>query len=173
MDPTMLVLRAVHVAAGAFWVGAAVMLALFVAPTVGRMGPDGGRFMQPFMGASRFPLFMTAAAVLASLSGLALVWRVSGGLQPAWFGSAFGAVMTAASVVGLAALVLGVVVNKPAGQRMAALALQMQQRGGPPTADQVAQMQAFQAKLHRGTNWGAALLVVSTLGMGVARYVWW
>ena len=43
MDPmSLIVLRAVHVIAGAFWVGAALMLVAFVAPTVRALGPDGG-----------------------------------------------------------------------------------------------------------------------------------
>ena len=61
MDTTTIALRVLHIGCGVFWAGAAMMLVGFVEPTVRRMGPEGGRFMQHLMGASRFPKAMALA----------------------------------------------------------------------------------------------------------------
>ena len=46
MDFFLVALRLIHIVAGSFWVGAALMLAVFVEPTVRAVGPAGGQFMQ-------------------------------------------------------------------------------------------------------------------------------
>lgn len=170
MDPmSLIVLRAVHVVAGAFWVGAALMLVAFVAPTVRALGPDGGRFMQRLLAHSRFPEAMGMASAATTLAGLALLWPASGGLQGAWLRSAPGAALALAALVGLAAFAVGLAVNKPAAAGLARLGAEI--GGGAPSTEQAARLATLQRRLRLGGLWGAALLVLSTLGMGVARYL--
>lgn len=171
MEPTALVaLRAVHVVAGTLWVGAAVMLVAFIAPTVRSLGPDGGRFMQRLIGTSRFPEFMGIASLLATVAGMALLWPVSGGLAIDWLVSPPGATLALAAAVGVAAFAVGITVNKPTAARIAALAGEIASAGAPSPA-QSARMAQLQRRLGLGGRWGAVLLVLSTLGMAVARYL--
>ena len=170
MDTMMITLRAVHVLASAFWVGAALMLVAFVAPTVRALGPDGARFMQRLLAQSRFPEAMGIAGMLATVAGLGLLWAVSGGLQWPWLLSPAGATLTLAALLGVAAFAVGMAVNKPAAAGLAALGAEIARRGAP-SAEQAQRLARYQRQLRLGGLWGAALLVVSTLGMGVARYL--
>lgn len=167
---TLITLRAVHVMAGAFWVGAALMLVAFVAPSARAVGPAGAPFMQRLLGRSRFGEAMGIAGLAATLAGAALLWSSSGGLDPAWVASPGGATMVLASLVGIGALAIGIGVNKPTAARLAALGDAVAATGGP-TAAQAAEIAQLQRRLQLGGQWGASLLVVATLGMAVARYV--
>lgn len=167
---TLITLRAVHVMAGAFWVGAALMLVAFVAPSARAVGPAGAPFMQRLLGRSRFGEAMGIAGLAATLAGLALLWSSSGGLDPAWVASPGGATMVLASLVGIGALAIGIGVNKPTASRLAALGGALAATGGP-TAAQAAEIAQLQRRLQLGGQWGASLLVVATIGMAVARYV--
>lgn len=167
---TLIALRAVHVMAGAFWVGAALMLVAFVAPSARAVGPAGAPFMQRLLGRSRFGEAMGIAGLAATLAGAALLWPASGGLDPAWVASPGGATLVLASLVGVGALAIGVGVNKPTAARLAALGDAIAATGGP-TAAQAAEIAQLQRRLQLGGQWGASLLVVATLGMAVARYV--
>jgi hypothetical protein len=167
---TLITLRAVHVMAGAFWVGAALMLVAFVAPTARAVGPAGAPFMQRLLGRSRFGEAMGVAGLAATLAGLALLWPASGGLNPAWIASPGGATMLLASLAGVAALAIGIGVNKPSAARLAALGDAVAAAGGPTPA-QAAELARLQRRLRLGGQWGAALLVLATLGMAVASHV--
>ena len=50
----ILVLRLIHVASGAFWVGAVFSFFLFVSPTARALGPEGQRFVAHLISRQRF-----------------------------------------------------------------------------------------------------------------------
>src|SRR5882724_8157315 len=85
-------LRTVHVAVGAIWVGAVVFIAAFLVPSVRAAGPAGGAVMQQLMQARRLPLWIMAAALLTVLSGLGLYGHNSAGFRSEWLGSGPGRV---------------------------------------------------------------------------------
>ena len=61
---TLFVIRILHVVIGAFWVGAVLFIAAFLAPSVRAAGPAGGAVMQQLMGARRMHLWLMAAGIL-------------------------------------------------------------------------------------------------------------
>lgn len=75
------ILRLIHIAAGAFWVGAVYTFFLFVQPTGVALGPDGQRFMYQLIHDRRLPLIILASAVTAVLAGVLLLWMTSDGLS--------------------------------------------------------------------------------------------
>jgi hypothetical protein len=170
MNIVAVLLRFIHIVAGTFWVGGAVMMIGFVQPTVAAIGPEGAKFMQRFAGPSRYPLFMNLAAPLTTLAGLVLYWMDSG-FRIAWVVTGPGLGFTVGGLAGIAAFALGVVVMRPTTEQMAALGKEMQTAGGPPTPVQISQMRMLQDKLHQGGLWGAILLVVAVTAMSVARYL--
>lgn len=166
-----LLLRLVHILAGLFWVGAAVMMAGFIEPVAREAGPAGGRFMQGLVQQRRLPLYFTISALLTILSGLALYWRASAGLQWSWVLSGPGLAFTIGAVAAIVAAVLGQVINAPTAVKIGAVGAQMQAAGGPPSAALVAQMQALQAQLRLAVRVVAVLLVIAAASMAVARYI--
>ncbi|MCZ7565610.1 MAG: hypothetical protein M5U08_18985 [Burkholderiales bacterium] len=172
MEATTIGLRLLHIGSGVFWAGAAMMLVAFVEPTVRRMGPEGGRFMQRLMGDSRLPATMGLAAALTVLSGLALYWSVSGGASADWVRSGHGLAVTLGGAAGVVAFLVGLLVNKPTAARLVALARQLG-GGGTPSADSLATVARLQQRLRRGSLHATLLLVVSVAAMASARFLHW
>jgi hypothetical protein len=165
------VLRLVHILGGIFWVGTAMLFIGFIEPAVKAMGPEGGKFMQR-LAQTRLFVLIPVAAGLTTLSGLALYWWASGGLQLGWIASTRGLVFTLSSLAGVLAAVVGAAVSMPTEQRMETLGREMAMAGGPPTAAQIERMEALQARGARAGMIGFALLIASAVGMSIARYLW-
>lgn len=163
------ILRLIHIFAGVFWAGAALMMAGFIIPSAKAVGPEGGKFMQQLARQNRFPLVMEVAGLLSVLSGLWLYWLVSGGFQLYWITSRAGLALTVGGVVAIAAYLLAYFFQKPAAKRIATLGKAIQTAGGPPSPEQVAELQAQQKKLAFGALLGAVLLALSVAGMALAR----
>lgn len=167
----LVVLRIVHILAGVFWAGAAIMLAAFLEPTARALGPDGGKFMQRLAGPMRLTFFILLAAFLNVLSGFGLYWILSGGFQVRWITSSLGLSLTIGALAAIVTFILGLAVTRPTLLRMGALGQEIQSAEGPPTPEQMAEMQALQKRLATAGRIGAVLLVIAVTGMSVARYI--
>jgi uncharacterized membrane protein len=168
---TVYLLRIVHVAIGAIWVGTVVFIAAFLVPSIRAAGPAGGAVMRQLMQARRLPLWIMAAALLTVLSGLALYWRDSAGFQSEWLASGPARVYGLGAVCAILAVGVGVAVNSPSARRLGELSARVQATGRPPAPDEVAAIQRLQTRLGRGSIGAAVLLVLATVAMAVARYV--
>jgi hypothetical protein len=171
MSVYMVLLRLVHIGAGVFWAGAAVMVAAFIEPAVRASGPEGGRFMRRLVEQQRFSFFMSLAALLTALSGILLYWPVSGHLSLAWITSGPGLTLTIGSVAGLSAFAIGTAVNGPTARQIAAVGQEMQAAGGPPGPAQLETMRTLQARLRKAGVVDALLLAIAVAGMAIASYV--
>jgi hypothetical protein len=78
----VLVLRLIHIAAGAFWVGAVFTFFLFVQPAAAAVGPDGAKFVYQLIHHRRLSVVMLSAAVVTVLAGTWLLVVTSNGLDP-------------------------------------------------------------------------------------------
>lgn len=165
-DVAMLAIRVVHIFAGAFWFGAALMVAGFVGPSVKAMGPDGGRFMQHLMHRRRLAVYMSAAGGLTVLTGLAYLGH--GLSSEMWRASTYGRVMTFGGFAGVLAFLVGHAVNAPAAKKLAAIGAAMQAAGGPPPAERTAEIARLQQRLQTGAATAAVLLSLSVLAMASA-----
>ena len=166
-----LLLRVIHVVAGALWVGGVVFLARFLLPSVRAAGPAAGPVMEQ-LSARKLTVYVPVTAVLTILAGLGLYWHDSGGFRShEWLSSPSARTFGAGGAIGLVVWLLGVAVISPASQRMVALGTAMQQAGRPPAPEQIAEMQALQAKMSWSSRTAAALLIITTILMAVARYV--
>jgi len=163
-------LRLIHILSGVFWVGGFMVFARFVFPAARMLGPAAGPVMDQLVRVRKLPRAFIGAASLTILSGLGLFWRDSVGSGSAWAGSPAGRVFGIGALLAVIAFVIGVAVNAPAGQRLAALTAEMQAKGGPPTPEQSAQVQRLQKRLGVGMQVIAVLLVLATAAMALARY---
>jgi MFS family permease len=166
MQFIVIILRLVHIVAGAFWVGSALLLALYILPGVRRAGREGGRVL-PMAQVSRA---MSIASLLTTVAGLLLFGWLSR-FAWGWIISPLGLGLTIGSLAGLAAFLLGFLSTGPTAKKIGVLAGQMEAAGGPPGPEQVAEIQRLQAKLTRSSTWSTALATTALVFMSVARYL--
>ncbi len=162
MDVELIVLRLLHVALGAFWVGTALFVAIFLGPSVRAAGPAGGEVMKRLM-ARRFSPIILVVAALTVLSGFRLYWRMSGGFDPVWIGTPMGLCYTVGGIAALIALGIGLTVTLPAARRIGVV---MQTMQGPSP-----ELATLSKRMAIGAQLVATLVAIAVILMAVARYV--
>ena len=170
MTIELLVLRLVHVLGGIFWVGSAIFMTFFLAPALAGLGPTGGQIFGALQKRG-LPMRMMIAAVLTILSGLRLMWLVSGGYSSAWFATPPGRGYVVAATSAIVALLIGLFVGRPAAARGGQIAAEM----AMAPADRRESLAAEAARLRRRSMVAGTvttvLLVLAAAGMAVARYL--
>ena len=164
----LLVLRLIHIVSAVCWVGGTLLMVGFVLPSVKRAGPDGGKFMQLLV-QRKMPQYLGIMAALLVLSGALMYWVVSGHLQAQWLGTSRGIMLTLGALFGIGAALSGTVFTAPAATRLEAIGRQVQTSGGPPSAEQAAEMRSLQQRLVTGAHITAGLMVVALVLMVVSK----
>lgn len=160
-------LRVTHIFAGVFWAGAAITVAAFIEPSIRLMGPDGGKFADKFVGVRKFSVYMGVASLITVAGGAGLyIIAYSDRLG---MGSVSGISITIGSLAGVIAFAEGMLVNRPIGERMAVLGEKMKGAGGPPAAEDIAEMQSLQNRLRKAGINSSILLTISVVGMAMAH----
>jgi len=171
MHAFMIVLRLLHIVLGVFWAGTIFFLVLFLGPTVRTVGPEGAPVMHELI-RRRFLDVMPVVAVLTILSGLALYWRLSGGMAADWVGSPFGLSLTIGGIASILALIVGVF-----GVRSATLGA-VHLSAAAAAASDTQERERMQAEVQRlrlrsaaSARWVGVLLLIAVVTMAVARYL--
>ena len=164
------ILRTIHIVTGALWVGAVVLLAWFIAPAAGALGPAGGALMSHLNNVRKMPRYMSPMAVLAILSGLSLMGMVSHG-NSGWMHTHMGITISIGAVLGILGFAHGIATIMPLTRRMAARGAEIAKAGRAPTGDEQAEMQRDFRKLGRNTRIAATMLLLALVAMAMARYI--
>ena len=77
----ILLLRLIHIGAGAFWVGAVLTFFLFVQPAAVAVGPEATKFTYQLLHHRRLPLVILLSAAVTVLAGIWLLVITSNGLD--------------------------------------------------------------------------------------------
>lgn len=167
----IIVLRLIHVMGGIFWVGSAVFNFIYLFPALAAAGPAAGPILGSMQQRRLFTV-LPAVAILTILSGLRLMWIASGGFAAAYFRTGGGATFAAAAVLAIIAFTLGILVNRPAGVRMAQIRQTLAGTQDPAArAALSAELEALQRRngaVGRAITW---LLILAAAGMATARYI--
>ncbi|MBA2628069.1 MAG: hypothetical protein H0U85_08650 [Gemmatimonadales bacterium] len=166
----LILLRLLHIVVGACWVGAAVFIGGMLIPSVRAVGPAAGPVMQQIAGVRRLPKWMIVAAAVTVVSGIGLYSIDSAGFSSAWMHTGSGVTFGAGGALAILAFAYGATVNAPTSQRLSRLMGEMQQVGGPPPPDRIAEMQRLQGRLASAGTVVAVMVVLATALMAVARY---
>ena len=166
----MALLRLIHILAGVFWVGGVLFLARFVLPTTAALGPVAGPVMDHLNRVGRLPQTLLGAGIVTVLAGFTLYWRDAVASGVAWMASPTGRVYGAGGVLAVLAILIGVTINMPTAKRLGDLMTSIQASGSPPSPEQRAMVQILQARLGKAVRAVAALLVLATAAMALARY---
>ena len=159
-------LRIVHIVGGIFWVGGTLMMAFFIAPTVGATAEAGQKFIGHLMGNLKFSNRMATAAGLTIVAGFILYWIDSNGFTSAWMSSGAGRGFGIGAAFALIGFIYGILVGRTT-KAMAELGAQFQ---GQPSAAQMAQVQSFRKRQASYANISAVMLIIAAVFMAIARY---
>jgi len=165
----MVWLRLVHIVAGTFWVGSAVFGALILLPTARAAGPEGGRFLGRLM--QRMGPALGIAMLLTVIPGFMMYGRLSAGFNRAWVTSPQGLALGTGAVATILAIILGIAANAPTRGKILALSKSLDAQGGTPDTAKAAQLAQLEARVERGAQLVAVLLVAAAGAMAVARYL--
>jgi cytochrome c553/uncharacterized membrane protein len=171
VDTYMLIFRLIHIVSAAFWFGAGLFMVLFFLPTVRTMGADGQRFVQTFFKVTRFEIAMPVSAVLTTLAGVALYYRVSGHFNSDWMSSTAGVVLSVGAVAGLSAAAHGGAAIAPNTRKIVVLADELGEQGTPPTDQQLSLMRDLQKRAWVNGLVSAGLIAFAMICMISARYL--
>jgi hypothetical protein len=166
-----ILLRILHIGSGVFWVGTAWFFFGWLEPTTKAIGPQAGPFVHHVVRQRRLARFIVAAGALNVAAGLLLYWRASAGLDPAWIGTRIGIGFTIGGIAAIVAWILGGMVIGPTVERLDEVGTAMATAGRPPTADELAQFQSLEARLHRAGQADVVLLTTAVVLMASARYL--
>jgi uncharacterized membrane protein len=152
--------RVVHVMAGVTWAGATFVLAAVIVPIAARYGTEGAGRWTGMVG-GRVGHILGISALLTVLSG-SYLFAI---LHPN-DGSAAGLVLKVGAIAALLSLVIGFLIARPTGLKLARLSEQHSLAAAPP-ADVLSGLR-LRAKL--SSRFTAALLGLAVLSMAGFRY---
>lgn len=167
MDLYLVVLRIVHIVAGAFWVGASVTFALFLEPTAVAVGPSSGSFMTHLTKAKRFPEVIGVVSLANLVAGVLLYWEASSGFDGAWISSDVGLGFTVGAVSAIASWIIGFTVLRPGVSQIGPLSSAM--AAGEAGAAQ--RFERLQHRLKRASVGNVGLVLFAAAVMASARYL--
>lgn len=166
----VLILRLIHILSGAFWLGAAFTMFLFLQPTARATAPEGQRFMLHLLRNRRFSEVVLAAAAMTVGAGAILFWRGSNGLQLTWITQSPGLGLTVGSVAALVAFLLFASIAYPSGRRLVDVGNRLEVERRPPTEDEMRVLADAQRVLRRVGVANLVLLATAAAAMSTARY---
>jgi uncharacterized membrane protein len=163
------VLRLLHIFSGAFWFGGTIFSVRFMMPALGAIGPAAGPAMAELM-KRKLSQVMMGAAIVNVVSGIAMIYVVSGGEVGTWMQLNSSRTFMTGGTLAILALVVGMIMNPPAAKRLGAIAAAVGKRGGPPSGEEMAEMGRLQKRLQTGSVIVSVLLSLAVAAMAVARY---
>ena len=165
-----ILLRFVHVVASVCWAGGGFVTFLFVGPTAKDLEPAGMQFLQHMAGKRRFNMFMIINSTLTVLSGALLLWHATSGDLASYMSTGPGLGFALGSLAGVVVYFVGMFgVGMPTG-KLSQLGEEIQKSGKPPTPAQVAEMQKLDKTISVNHKIDFALVALSLILMGTARY---
>lgn len=166
----ILVLRLIHIGAGAFWVGAVFTFFLFVQPTAAALGADATKFSYHLMHYRRLPGVILGSAVVTVLAGIWLLLRTSNGLDPALLFSASRLGYTVGGVAAILTLGVGALYVFPRTQTVERTIGALLEEARPPTPEEQ-QTLARTALESRRAGWVVLIgLAIAVVAMATAEY---
>ena len=167
-DWLRLILRIIHIVAGAFWFGGVAMMTFFIAPTLREMGDAGPKFVANLVRNRKFTIRMSIAAGLTVLAGFVLY-----GIDSSWFTSvdwmqsSTGRGFGIGAVFGAIGFVYGLLIGRTTN-KLVNLGGQIQ---GKPSPEQAAQLGSLQKKQGTYSMVASISLLFSLIFMAIARFL--
>ncbi len=165
-----LAVRVFHVLLGAFWAGSILFSALILDPAVREAGPEGGKVMGVIQRRGWMSTILTIAA-LTVVSGLYLLWVMSGRFSPGFMGSRPGILLSVGMLAAVLALGIGLTLTRPTAARMGEISGRMASAGGSPSPDDLAELARLRDRMTTLLRAVSVLLVIAVVTMALGPHV--
>jgi uncharacterized membrane protein len=171
VDPLVIVLRLIHVVAGAIWVGMVVFSTFFMLPAIQEVGPDGGKVMAAVQRRGLMTV-LPILALAALISGVWLYIRDAAGMHAEFARSPVGMAYGLGGLAAIVAYALGVAVMRPSMLKTMALGQSLSATTSAEERQSVmAEMQRLRGRATASGRATAYLLLFAVAAMAVARYL--
>ena len=171
MDWWLILLRIVHIGSAMIWFGGAIMAGFFLTPTAAALGKAPQPLLHLRMPRRRMGILCPIVAGLSVLSGAALYWRNSAGLQSDWISTPTGLAFTIGSLAAIAAFVGGLVLTGPSVAEQTAVQNELASGDGVPTQTQRKRLERAGRRMQLANRIDLPLILLAGLTMAVARYL--
>lgn len=165
----VLVLRLVHIVAGAFWVGAVFTFFLFVQPAAMASGPGAMPFTYQLLHHRRLPLYILGAAAATVVAGIWLLVITSDGLDPGLLFDEARLGYTVGGIVAILTFGIGSLYVFPRTRTVERTLGTLLADARPPTPDEQATLARAGGEARRAGWLVIAGLAVSVVSMATAR----
>lgn len=166
----ILLLRLIHIAAGAFWVGSMFAFFLFVQPAAVAVGPEATRFTYQLLHHRRFSVVVLASAAITVLAGIWLLVITSNGLDPDILFDVSRLGYTVGGVSAILTFAIGALYVYPRTTVVERTLGRLVTEGRPPTPDEQ-QILARTARESRRAGWLVLIgLAIAVVAMATASY---
>jgi hypothetical protein len=166
----VLVLRLIHIGAGAFWVGAVFTFFLFVQPAAIAVGPDATKFTYQLLHHRRLPIWIFGSAVVTVLAGLWLLVITSNGLDPDLLFSASRLGYTVGGIAAIVAIAIGGLYVLPRTLTTERTVGTFLGEGRPPTPEEQQTLARVGGQARRAGWLVLAGLTIAVASMATAQY---
>lgn len=163
----VIILRLIHIMGGVFWVGGALALNFFFAPTIGATGEAGKQFAGYLLNRTRFTAAMTGGAIATVLAGFLLYGIDSNWFSSAWQSSGPGIGFSIGALFALIGLVTGIM-NGNNNRAMGRIGAQIQAK---PTEEQAARLNTIRKQQAWVVPVNSYSLLLAVFFMAIARYL--
>ncbi len=154
-------LRSIHISSAVLWAGWAIFAGWFLLPAILEAGAAGGAVMGGIV-KRRYPLLINVFAILTLLTGFRL-YMIN--FSSAWLKTGTGILLSLGALLAIGGFAIGTTVARPTTAKITAIAAAARAAGGPPTAEQQAEMGRLMAKAAR------TMRVISFHALGAAVFM--
>ena len=165
----VLILRMIHIAAGAFWVGAVFTFFLFVQPAAMAVGPGATPFTYQLLHHRRLPIVIIGSAAVTVLAGIWLLVIVSSGLDPELLFDEARLGYTVGGIVAILTFAIGALYVYPRTRTVERTLGILIAEGRPPTPDEQATLARVGGEARRAGWLVLVGLAVAVIAMATAR----
>lgn len=165
----VLVLRLIHIAAGAFWVGAVFTFFLFVQPAAMAAGPGAMPFTYQLLHHRRLPIVILGAAATTVLAGIWLLVITSNGLDPGLLFDEARLGYTVGGAVAILTFGIGALYVFPRTRTVERILGTLLAEGRPPTPDEQLTLARAGGEARRVGWLVIAGLAIAVVSMATAR----
>jgi len=163
-------MRVLHVVLAGAWLGAVMIVTLFLGPALQDLGAGGAPVLTALVRRGMVP-YMASIGGLTIVTGFYLFWRFTSGFDPALSGSRAGIMFSVGALTGFIALILGGSMVGASAKKLSALSLQVANADTAARSALIARMEALRARMRTFGRIVVVLLLISMATMALGHYI--